>query len=144
MTRRNDRILLALEVAFGVLPITIVGGFYSILGLLFGTVSLAMSVLERAFGAFALWFGILALAAGGFLGIVGLWAAIAISAAPGPPNSSMIRLAVTGSAVGVLTAVAALILMVRGAFDGRPSIIYALVASIIVALHRAPAIGKLM
>jgi hypothetical protein len=144
MTRRNDRILLAVEVAFGVLPITIVGGFYSILGLLFGTVSVTMSVLERAFAPFAFWFGILALATGGFFGIVGLWTVVAISAASRPPSSSMIRVAIAGSAVGVLTAVAALILMVRGAFDGRPVIVYGLVASIIVALHRAPAIGKLM
>ena len=136
--------LLALEVAFGVLPITIVGGFYSILGLLFGTVSVVMSVLERAFSAFAFWFGILALAAGGFIGLVGLWAVIAISAASRPPRSSMIRVAVIGCAIGVLTAVAALLLMVGGAFDGRPPIIYGLVASIIVVLHRAPAIGKRM
>jgi hypothetical protein len=136
MNLRTDRIVLALEVLFGVVPTTIVGGGYSILGVVFGTVSVFLSVRGLAFDALVLWLGILALAASGVMGIVGLWALIALSAAYRPPSSQMIRIASVGSIVGVLAAVVALGSMLVGGADRRPLFIYILVAPILVVLHR--------
>jgi hypothetical protein len=141
---RSDRLLLALEIVFGVLPVTIVGGGYSLFGLLFGTVYFALSVRAVAFDAFAWWCGVFALAAGGFVGIVGLWAVILISASSRRPSPPMIRVAVVGSGVGVLTAASALLLMGGGAFHAPWYIVYGLVAPIVVVVHRARAIAKLL
>lgn len=142
MTPRSDRVVLALEMLLGVLPITIIGGAYSLLGVLFGSVSIFLGVREHAFNVFAVWLGILALAGGGVFGIVGLWAVIALSAGlrPGP---SMMRVALIGSAVGVVAAAVTLLSMLAGLFDRRPAVVYLLLAPILVVLHRRPAIKKL-
>jgi hypothetical protein len=142
MTRRSDRVLLALEILFGVLPITIVGGVYSVLGLLFGSVSLVMSVREYAFGAFPLGFGIFALAASGLIGIVGLWAVIALSAGVRPPTAPTINAALAASAIGALAATVGLLLMVGRVSEHRSLIVYSLVSPIVVLLHRGRSIAK--
>jgi len=142
MTVRVDRIVLALEVVFGVLPATIVGGGYSLLGVVFGIVSVLLSVRGLAFNAFVLWVGILAWAASGLAGIVGLWAAIALSAAYRPPSARMVRVAFVGSIVGVLAAVVGLGFMLMGGADRSPLFVYVLVAPILVVLHRVPRLQR--
>jgi ethanolamine transporter EutH len=142
MTVRSDRIVLALEILLGVLPITIVGGGYSLLGLLFSIVSVFLAVREHAFNVFVFWLGILGLAASGLAGIVGLWAVIALSAAFRPTSSPMRRVAVIGSVAGVLAAAVVLGLMLIGRVDRRPAVAYILVAPILVVLHRAPSFTK--
>jgi len=137
MTARFDRIVLALEAVF-VLPITIVGGGYSLLGLWFGIVSVFLAIRGHAFGVFALWLGILGLAASGLVGLAGLWAVIALSTASRPAASATIRVARVASIVGVLAAVVVLGLMLAGRVDQSRMIAYMLVAPILVVLHRAP------
>jgi hypothetical protein len=144
MTLQKDRILLALEVVLGVLPITIVGGVYSFFGLLFGSVSLVMSIRALAFGAFAWWFGIFALAAGGLAGVVGLWALVLIAASSQTPRPQMVRIAVIGSGVGTATALAALLLIGRNSSHPPWYALYSLVAPIVVVMHRGRAIARLM
>lgn len=139
---RSDRILLALELVLGVLPITVVGGGYSLLGLLFGSVWLVMSLRALTFDAVAWWLAVFALAAGGLFGIVGLWSVMLISASSRRPALRMIRLALGGSSVGVITAVSAVLLIAHGGVGGARYILYMLVAPIVVVLHRAPAIAK--
>jgi len=137
--RRFDRAILALEVLLGVLPITIIGGGYSLLGVVFGSVSVFLAVREHAFNVFALWLGILALSGSGLFGIVGLWALIALSMGFQP---RVVRVALTGSAVGVLAAVITLLLLLGGIFERSPVVVYLLVAPILVVLHRRPAIKR--
>ncbi len=142
MTARGDRILLMLELVLGVLPVTIVGGGYSLLGLLFGSVWLVMSVRALTFDAVGWWLAVSALAAGGLFGIVGLWSVMIISASSRRRTPPMIRIALAGSGVGVVTAVSAMLLTAWGAFNAPRSIVYGLMAPIVVVLHRAPAIAK--
>jgi hypothetical protein len=139
--RRSDRAVLALEVLVGVLPITIIGGGYSFLGVVFGSASVFLAIREHAFNVFALWVGILALAGSGLFGIVGLWALVVLSMGF-PPRLSMARVALAGSAVGVLAAVITLLLVLGGIFERSPLVVYLLVAPILVVLHRRPAIKK--
>lgn len=140
MTVRSDRILLTLELVLGVLPVTIVGGGYSLFGLLFGSVWLVMSVRALTFDAVGWWLVVFALAAGGLFGIVGLWSVMIISASSRRPAPPMIQIALAGSGVGVITAVSALLLMAGGDLASPRYVIYGLAAPIVVVLHRAPAI----
>jgi hypothetical protein len=139
----SNRLVLALEVLVGALPITIIGGGYTLLGVLFGSVSVFLGIREHAFNVVALWLGILGLAAGGLFGIVGLWVLIALSAGL-RPRSSMTRVALTGSTAGVMASVVTLLLMLGGSFERRPPVIYLLVAPILVVLHRRPAVKRLV
>jgi hypothetical protein len=143
MVSRVDRVVLALEIALGVLPITVVGGLYSIMGLYFGAVAVVMSLLQRAPGVLAVWFGIFALGAGGLLGIIGLWAVVLICAGRRPPSAQLVRAAVYGSVVGVLASVTALLFLYRGTVSASPIIIGILLAPILVVAHRVPAIARL-
>lgn len=141
MSPRCDRVVLTLEVLLGVVPITLTGGGYSLLGVISGSASVILAVRELAFNVFALWLGILALAGSGLFGIVGLWALIAVSAGF-RSRSSMTGVALTGSAVGVLAALVSLLLVLGGIFDRRPLAVYLLVAPILVVVHRRPAIRR--
>jgi hypothetical protein len=131
-------------VMFGVLPVTIMGGPSAFFGVLFGSVSVFLAVRERALNVLALWAGVLALAACGLLGFIGVWAMIALSAGFRPPRQPVVRLALFGTIVGVLAAVVTLVLMVSGIVEPRPLLIYILVAPILVVLHRRPALKRLL
>jgi len=144
MTTRSDRLVLAIEVLFGVLPVTIIGGGYAILGVVFGSASVLIAVRELAVAVFALWLGILALAAGGLCGIVGLWSMVALSARLRPATPSMINVALMGSTIGVLTAVTGFVLMLNGTWERRPLVAYLLAAPIVVVLHRRPGVKRLL
>lgn len=139
---KTDRILLALELVFGVLPITIVGGAYSLIGLLSGGVWFVMSVRALTFDAVAWWLAVIALAAGGLVGIAGVWSLMLISASSRPPAPPAIRLALGGSTVGVITAVSALLLIADSGFEAPRYVLYGLVAPIVVVLHRGPALAR--
>jgi hypothetical protein len=137
MTRAGDRIVLGLEIVLGAVPITIVGGIYSLLGLVFAPFSILVAVREGAFNVFAIWSGILALALGGAIGIVGLWVMILVAAAARPSRSQLIRVALRGTGIGVATAIATILLMLDGVFRGTPLVCYVLVAPLFVVAHRA-------
>ncbi|HTK29799.1 MAG TPA: hypothetical protein VL309_09625 [Vicinamibacterales bacterium] len=142
---RTGRAVLALEVAAGVVPITIVGGLYAMMGLLFGAASLAASIAARSLDAAELWLGIFSLAAGGAVGLLGLWALVLATWTTGsaqPPGITLVRAALGGSAIGVLTAAATLLLMYLGPFTGRPLFVYALIAPVFVVAHRAPPLAR--
>ena len=122
------------ELALGVIPITIVGGLYGVLGLYFGVVSIAVSLSQHSLSLSPFWLVILGLAIGGLVGIAGLWMLMATSEGGGTRQARAIALGASG--VGVVTALAALTLAIR---DGnlRWSTAYLLVAPTIVAIHRA-------
>jgi len=137
---RADRLVLGIEIAVGILPITIVGGITSVMGMYFGGVSVAISVAERSLSAATLWLGILGLAAGGLAGIVGLWAVVLVTISPGRTDQALAKAAIFGSVTGVVTAAIAMLQAFRG--DGRPSaeVVALLVAPVLVVAHRLPAI----
>jgi len=139
-----DRVVLAFEMIVGVLPITVVGGLYSILGLYVSPWALLMSLWMRAPAAFGLWLGVFALAAGGLFGIVGLWLVILLSWPVLPPRAQLARTALGGSVVGVVTAVAALSMMAVDSRLGEKSVVVAVVvAPVLVVLHRLPRISRI-
>lgn len=134
-----DRAILVLEVAIGVAPITIVGGVYSLLGLYFSAGALIASVWARSVNAVPVFLKIFGLAAGGLAGIVGLWAVVLISASRRPPSAQLSRAALYGSAIGIITAVIAVILMIHGSV-ASPWPMAVVLGPVFVVLHRAPAI----
>jgi hypothetical protein len=136
-----DRLVLALEVTLGVLPVTIVGGTYALMGIMFGTFSVLASMQQHAFDGFRLWFGILLLALGGLTGIAGLWLLV-VAAWMKDADQKLRTVALAASAVGVITAIVALMLAARGREAPHWSILYLLVSPIIVVCHRAYADGR--
>lgn len=125
---------LAVEVALAVVPVTLVGGFYVLLGIYFGTVSLIVSILHGAVSGW--WLGVLALALGGLFGIVGLWLLV-LSAVKDVAPITRTR-AFAAALVGIVTTVAALALSMRdGAAPLDTWMVYVLVSPIVFVSHRA-------
>ena len=133
--RRIKHLVLALEVALGVVPVTIVGGLYVLMGMLFGTFSLIVSVQRHSLSAFVWWLGVFALALGGLAGLSGLW--LLVLDAVKAVNRTVRMAAFAASTVGVVTAVIALVLAERGSAAPHWWIVYLLVSPIIVVCHRA-------
>jgi hypothetical protein len=142
VTPRADRVLLALEVALGVVPVTIFGGVVAVLGAFVGSASLGIMIAQRTWDGASIWLVVLALAAGGLAGIVGLWATVLVTIAKPPPDRRLVRAAVSGSAIGVATAVAALRLLFQNPSGGAPRFVAMLAAATAVAVHRVPRIVK--
>jgi hypothetical protein len=128
------RVVLAVELLLGVLPITIIGGVYGAMGLVFGSVSILVALSERTYPASLWWLGVFALALGGLVGILGLWLLIAASELGGTKN---VRFgAWAASIVGVITAVVALTLALSRGTSRSWLTIYLLVSPILVVCHR--------
>lgn len=141
MQRRVDRVILAAEMA-AVVPLTLAGGLYSILGLYVSVGALIASAWTRSARNIGVFVETFALAAGGLAGLLGLWAVLAISAGRRQPSAPIVRIALAACAVGVLTAAAAVILMARGSV-ASPWTMAVVLAPVVVVLHRAPAIARL-
>jgi len=145
MTVRSDRILLALEVLFVVVPVTMVAGAVALLGMASGSAAVVLAAREHALNVLPLWAGILTLAACGLVGVIGLWATmIALWDRFRSSRQAIVRVALVGSVVGVLAATVTLVLMITGVFDRRPLAIYILVSPVVVVLHRRPALKELL
>ena len=129
--RRINRFVLTLEVALGVLPITIVGGFYALLGGLFGTVSLMLSLAHLSLSVW--WLSVFALAIGGLTGITGLWLLVAMAMTG--TNRKMQTTAFVSSTIGVITAIVALVLAEQAPVVHRWAVVYLLVSPIVVVCH---------
>jgi len=125
---------LMIEMMLGVLPITVVGGFYSVLGIVFGVISVLISIQHKVPGAALWWLAVLALALGGLAGITGLWLLILVTEFGGTQSTR--RLAIAGSSIGVVTALTALVLSARNASLSWPTL-YLLLSPILVAVYRA-------
>jgi hypothetical protein len=132
--RRVSRLVLAVEVALGVLPVTIVGGVYAVIGTMFGMFSVLFSVQRHAYDGIPFWMGVLALAFGGITGIAGLWMLVAAAWAGG--DRKLRNTALMASGVGILTAAVALAQASRREAP-HWSVIYLLVSPIVVVCHRA-------
>ena len=134
--QRSCRLVLAVEIVLGVIPIAIVGGLYALMGTLFGTFSVLASIPQHSYDGFVLWFGILMLALGGLTGLAGLW--LLVTAAWMKQEDQRLRRAsLRASTVGVVTAVVTLALAARGRDVPQWTVIYLLVSPIVVVCHRA-------
>jgi hypothetical protein len=124
---------LMIELTCGVLPATVIGGFYALLGIVFGVVSVLISIQQKVPGAAVWWLAVLALALGGLAGISSMWLLILITEFGG--TQTIRRLALAGSSIGVVTALTAL-----GLSIGNTSLswatAYLLISPIIVASYR--------
>ena len=142
MTRRADRLVLGFEIALGIVPITMVGGLYAIMGMYFGGVAMAVSIAHWSLSGSTLWLGIMALATGGLAGILGLWALVLVTISPSQPDRTLVVTAIAGSAVGVATAAVALIQSLSDSGSPSATIVALLVAPVLVVAHRLPAIVR--
>jgi hypothetical protein len=118
----------------GVLPISIVGGFYAVIGSVFGIVSVLVSIYHRAWSSSLWWFGVLGLALGGLIGITGLWLLVLVSERGG--TRRLRDAALAASAIGIGTSFVTLSMASR---DNRAlpwTTIYLLISPIVVACHR--------
>jgi hypothetical protein len=140
VTPRADRVVLGIEIALGIVPVTIIGGLLAVFGAYVGSASLAIMAIQHAWSGAALWLSILALAIGGLAGIVGLWATVLVTISSPPPDRRFVRTAIAGCAIGVVTAVAAVLLLLRSPTGGAPRFIVMLAAATVVVVHRLPAI----
>jgi hypothetical protein len=125
---------LMIEMILGVLPITVIGGFYTLLGIVFGVVSVFVSIQQKAPGAALWWLAVLTLALGGLAGITGLWLLILVTEFGGTQTTR--RLAIAGSSIGVVTALVAVALSTSNASLSWWTL-YLLVSPIVVLLYRA-------
>src|SRR5262245_1341926 len=125
---------LMIEMILGVLPITVIGGFYTLLGIGFGVISVVVSIQHKVPGAALWWLAVLALALGGLAGITGLWLLILITEFGGTPTTR--RLAIAGSSIGVVTALVAVALSTSNQSLSW-STLYLLVSPIVVTVYRA-------
>jgi hypothetical protein len=130
----TNRIMLGVELIFGVLPISVVGGFYALLGIFFGMTSVLMSISQHSLSVSMFWLAILAIAVGGLIGIIGLWLLVLVSELGGTPQVR--RAASVACSIGIATAVIALTLAIRQ--DGNVSklTVYLLVSPIVVVCER--------
>jgi len=142
VTGRADRLVLGLEIALGIVPITMVGGLYATIGMYFGGAAIAVSIAQRSLSGSTLWLGIMALAAGGLAGIVGLWALVLVTISSRPPDRVLMKTAIVGSVAGVATAALALIESLSASARPSATIVALLVAPVLVVVHRLPAIVR--
>jgi hypothetical protein len=128
------RLALMIEMMFGVLPITVVGGFYSLLGIVFGVISVLISIQHKVPGAALWWLVVVALAVGGLAGITGLWLLILVTEFGG--TRTIRRLAICGSSIGIVTALVAVTLSTSNGSLSWPTL-YLLGSPILVVAYRA-------
>ena len=131
---RTDRIVLGVELLFGVLPISVVGGLYALLGIVFGVTSVLVSISQHSLSASMFWLAVLGIAIGGLIGITGLWLLVLVSELGGTPQVR--RAAVIACAIGIATAFVALSLAIRQ--DGGVPLltVYLLLSPVIVVCER--------
>jgi len=126
--------VLGVELLFGVLPISVVGGLYALLGIVFGVTSVLVSISQHSLSASMLWLAVLGIAIGGLIGITGLWLLVLVSELGGTPQVR--RAAVIACAIGIATAFVALSLAIRQ--DGGVPLltVYLLLSPVIVVCER--------
>jgi len=131
---RTDRIVLGVELLFGVLPISVVGGLYALLGIVFGVTSVLVSISHRSLSASMFWLAVLGIAIGGLIGITGLWLLVLVSELGGTPQVR--RGALIACAIGIGTAFIALTLAIRE--DGGVPLltVYLLLSPVIAVCER--------
>jgi hypothetical protein len=130
---RTDRIVLGVELLFGVLPISVVGGLYALLGIVFGMTSVLVSISQHSLSASMFWLAVLGIAIGGLIGITGLWLLVLVSELGGTPQVR--RAAEIACAIGIATAFVALSLAIRQD-GGVPLTVYLLLSPVIVVCER--------
>jgi hypothetical protein len=131
---QTHRIVLGVELLFGVLPISVVGGLYALLGIVFGVTSVLVSISQHSLSASMFWLAVLGIAIGGLIGITGLWLLVLVSELGGTPQVR--RAAVIACAIGIATAFVALSLAIRQ--DGGVPLltVYLLLSPVIVVCER--------
>ena len=131
---RTNQIVLGIELIFGVLPISVIGGLYALLGIFFGVTSVLVSISQHSLSASMFWLAVLGIAIGGLTGITGLWLLVLVSELGGTPQVR--RAALIACGVGIATAFIALTLALRED-GGVPKLtVYLLVSPVIVVCER--------
>jgi len=55
---RTNQIVLGIELIFGVLPISVIGGLYALLGIFFGVTSVLVSISQHSLSASMFWLAV--------------------------------------------------------------------------------------
>jgi hypothetical protein len=131
---RTDRIVLGVELIFGVVPISVVGGLYALLGIFFGVTSVLVSISHHSLNASMFWLAVLGIAIGGLIGITGLWLLVLVSELGGTPQVR--RTALMACGIGIATALIALTLAIRQDGSVPMLTVYLLVSPVIVVCER--------
>jgi hypothetical protein len=131
---RTDRIVLGVELLFGVLPISVIGGLYALLGIFFGVTTILVSISQHSLRVSLFWLAVLGIAIGGLIGITGLWLLVLVSERGGTPQVR--RAALMACGIGIATAFIALMLAIREDGGVPPLTVYLLLSPVIVVCER--------